>query len=105
MPCRCDACVETNDLQSSGYCSFCAEKCFPKGIIGTRTVSLAMSPASRAALHAQARGIPATGFDPRRIARAAGNQIANAAIDAAKPLAKEAMKEGLKYIQKKLAGR
>ena len=107
MSCACDACEDpSTPIETSGYCGFCSQNCYPSGVLGNRTVKLVMSPRSRKDIHAIDRGeIPVISpLDPREIAREAGRKIVDSAFDAAKPLAKQAMQEGLKYLRRRLNG-
>lgn len=102
--CACDEC--DGSVETGQHCGFCTSNCYPTGILGTRKVQLVMSPASRAEVHARARGeIPIESFDPKKIAQQAGKKIVDSAIEAAKPMAKEALKEGFKYLQRRLGVR
>lgn len=114
-PCQCDACRSRGPRDSSGYCAFCATRCYPAGVVGGRTLRLAMSPESRAALHAhddvkeapkKPDKIPQ---DPRVVAKAAAQEVqrraVDAAMDAAAPVVEKAVGEVFAFVRRKLGGR
>jgi len=101
-PCACGACEES--VESSDHCAFCETNCFPKGTLGTRIVRVALSPYARAELHAVARGehpvqMP---IDPRVIARETGRRLIDNAMEAARPMADQAIRAGFSYLRKRL---
>ncbi len=107
--CSCDQCdvkFGPHDARSpDGYCSFCAGSCFPPSEIGGKAVRVAMSPESRARLHAAHRVTQHLPHDPLAAGQAARMEVADIAVSALGPVVERGGKALLQAIKDKISGR
>jgi hypothetical protein len=108
--CACDLCDDDGDPRLDGYCAACNTTCYCPGTLGGRSVRMAMSRETRLRYHAveaaTTRGHVAT-RDPWAPAKGVATDVlkhaGKLAVDAATPLAKQAMEEAIKAVRKRIS--